>query len=279
MKILLLGAQGQLGRELCHWLKEAGEVRACGRGDLDLTENAQIEEVVNSFEPDVIVNSAAYTAVDKAESDHELAFEVNTNAVRNIAYEAAKRDILLVHYSTDYVFDGTKTQAYHETDVTCPINIYGESKLEGEKAIIASGCRHLIFRTTWVIGKYGHNFAKTILRLASERDSLGIIGDQHGVLTSPTLISRVTLDAIKNEVHSSRWTSGIYNLIPHGKTTWFGIAKKLVEIAEDAGLTLSVDSKTINAITTDKYPTPAKRPANSLLNNNKLQQQLSFDLP
>ncbi|MGB1374081.1 MAG: dTDP-4-dehydrorhamnose reductase [Aequoribacter sp.] len=279
MRILLLGANGQLGQELSHTLPSLGEVKVCGRSEVDLTNKHSIIEAVDAFKPEVIVNAAAYTAVDKAERERGLAFKVNAEAVGILASEAAKLDIWLIHYSTDYVFDGSKTEPYLEADTPNPINVYGESKLAGEQAIITSGCKHLIFRTTWVIGKDGHNFAKTILQLASERDTLSIINDQFGVPAAPALIAKVTNAAIEAIATARHWPSGIYHLAPHGKTTWYGIAQTLIQQAKEACLPLATNERDLQAITTADYPTSAKRPANSLLDTSKLEKQLKFNLP
>lgn len=279
MRILLLGALGQLGHELNRTLPALGEVKACGRADVDLTDHYSITEAIDIFKPDVIVNAAAYTASDKAESEPDMAFKVNAEAVGLLATEAAKRDIWLIHYSTDYVFDGLKANPYSETDTPKPINVYGESKLAGEQAIATSNCKHLIFRISWVIGKEGSNFAKTILRLATERDSLSIINDQFGVPTTPALIAKVTMAAIEAMATTTCWPSGIYHLAPHGETSWHGIALLLLQLAKEAGVPLAVGEGAIHAITTAQYSTPTKRPANSRLDTSKLEQQLKFTLP
>ena len=279
MRVLLLGANGQLGQELSRTLPSVGEVKASSRSEVDLTNGHSIVETIDTFKPDIIVNAAAYTAVDKAENERDLAFIVNAEAVGILADEATKRDIWLIHYSTDYVFDGSKTEPYLETDVPNPINVYGESKLAGEQAITASGCKHLIFRTTWVIGKDGSNFAKTVLRMATERDSLSIINDQFGVPTAPALIAKVTKAAIEAIATANHWPSGIYHLAPHGETTWHGIAQTLLLLATEARLPLATDESALQAITTAEYPTPAKRPTNSRLDTSKLEKQLKFNLP
>lgn len=279
MKILLLGSNGQLGYELSRALPSLGEIKACSRSDVDLADSQSIIGTLDAFQPDVVVNAAAYTAVDKAEGEREPAFKVNAEAVGILASETTKRDIWLIHYSTDYVFDGTKTEPYSEADTTNPINVYGESKLAGEQAVTASGCKHLIFRTSWVIGKDGNNFAKTILRLASERDNLSVINDQFGVPSSPLLISKVTVDAIEAIKNSKNWPSGIYHLVPKGETTWFGLAEVLLKHASDSNLDLSINASQLKAITTAEYPATAKRPLNSRLNTDKLARCLSFELP
>ena len=278
MKILLLGANGQLGQTLSRTLPAVGEVKSCGRNELDLSDLHSIRAVIEQFQPDIIVNAAAYTAVDKAESEPELAFKVNAEALATLAEQAVRHDILLVHYSSDYVFDGSKKDRYNETDTPNPINLYGESKLAGEKAITASGCKHLIFRTTWVMGQNGQNFTKTILRLAAERPSLNIINDQFGVPTTTALISRVTIAAIEASTAATPWPSGIYHLAPHGETSWYGIAQELLQLAQEQQLTLATSESSLHPIKTIDYPTAAKRPVNSLLNTDKLEKQLSFSL-
>lgn len=279
MKILLLGATGQLGQELKHALSASSEIKAPARTNVDLANNGSIRLAIASFRPDIIVNAAAYTVVDKAESEQELAFQVNAGAVAVLAHAAAEQGCWLIHYSTDYVFDGTKKRSYAETDKPNPLNVYGASKLAGEEAIIASGCKHLIFRTSWVIGEHGRNFAKTILRLAQERDVLNIIDDQFGVPTAPGLIARVTHAAIQALSTTTPWPAGIYHLAPNGQTTWYGIAQRLLQLAKEQQLPLLADGNALHPISTKDYPTPAKRPMNSLLNTNKLEQLLDFDLP
>lgn len=279
MRILLLGANGQLGCELARTLPDVGEVKACGRAEVDLTDRHAIIKAIEACKPDIIVNAAAYTAADKAEGERELAFKVNANAVGVLAEEAAKRHVAFIHYSTDYVFDGTLVGSYTEDHSPNPINVYGESKLAGEQKIIASGCYHLLFRIAWVIGQHGDNFAKTILHLAMERDKLGVVNDQYGVPTSIKLITKVTNDAINALKKGACWPAGIYHLVPRGETTWFGIAQVLLQVASEAGVTLAMDPNNLKAITTAEYPSVAKRPVNSRLNTDKLHQQLSFDLP
>lgn len=283
MRILLLGAEGQLGCELKEQLEKQlpadSELKACGRKQVDLLDHASIKATIRKFKPGCIINAAAYTAVDKAESEPELAFKINAEAVAIIAEEAKKHNALLIHYSTDYVFDGRKAEPYDEQDKTNPVNVYGQSKLAGEDAIQNTGCSYIIFRTSWVIGKHGNNFAKTILRLAQERDSLSVINDQHGVPTTTRLISRVSRLAIESLVAAKPWTPGIYNLTPGGETTWYGVATSLLQLAEDNQLELNIKTTAIAPITSDQYPTPAARPKNSLLNINKLEQQLGFTLP
>ena len=279
MKILLLGSNGQLGGELERQLSSVGSVAAFPRSALDITNHRAVTDAVLAIHPNVIVNAAAYTAVDKAETDAERANSVNAEAVANLAQITQKNGAWLIHYSTDYVFDGSKPTPYIETDAPNPINVYGASKLAGETAIAAADCQHLIFRTSWVIGKDGNNFAKTILRLAAERNSLKVISDQLGVPTSPSLISKITIDAIRAIKQDKAWPEGIYHLAPQGVSSWHEIAKTLIVYAEQQRVQLNTQVENIQAITTAEYPTAAKRPLNSQLDTHKLRAQLSFDLP
>ena len=279
MKILLLGANGQLGKELERQLSSVANVAAFPRESLDITNHNAVRDAVRCVRPNIIVNAAAYTAVDKAETDADFAHAINADAVANLAQIARDQSLWLFHYSTDYVFDGSKQSPYFETDTPNPINVYGASKLAGETAIAAADCQHLIFRTTWVIGKDGHNFAKTILRIASELDALKVIDDQIGVPTSPSLITRVTIDAIRAIKESNAWPRGIYHLAPQGKTSWHEIAQTLIAYAERQHIPLRTHVADIQAITTAEYPTAAKRPLNSQFDTHKLRSQLSFDLP
>ena len=279
MKILLLGSNGQLGRELECQLSSIASVAAFPRSALDITNHRAVKDAFLDIHPNIIVNAAAYTTVDKAETDAERANAVNAEAVANLAQIAQKEGAWLIHYSTDYVFDGNKSTPYIETDAPSPINVYGASKLAGETAIAAADCQHLIFRTSWVIGKDGNNFAKTILRLAAERNSLKVIRDQLGVPTSPSLISKITIDAIRAIKEHEAWPQGIYHLAPHGVSSWHEVAKTLIAHAEQQGVQLNTQVESIQAITTAEYPTAAKRQLNSQLDTHKLQSQLSFDLP
>lgn len=282
MKILLLGKDGQLGWELQRSLAVLGQVLAlssrsheyCG----DLTNLQGVAETVRTFAPDVIVNAAAYTAVDKAEGEREQAFLVNAQAVKVLAGLAAELGALLVHYSTDYVFPGNGNAPWSEEDAVGPLNVYGESKLGGEQAILASGCTSLIFRTCWVYAARGNNFARTMLRLATERDSLGVIDDQFGAPTGAELIADVTAHAIACTRRDPA-LAGVYHLAASGETTWCGYARFVLEQAAARGLSLKVHAEQVKPLTTDAYPTPAKRPANSRLNTHKLQEAFALTLP
>ena len=274
MKILLLGANGQVGTELRATLPPLGDVTAYDRDEVDFTNLEQVRDVIRNVAPDVIVNAAAYTAVDKAESEKEIAERLNHEAVAVMADEAKRSGALLVHYSTDYVYDGTKQSPYVETDATNPISVYGATKLRGDEAIAASGCRHIIFRTTWVYAAHGANFVKTMLRLAKERDELTVIADQFGAPTSAGLLADVTAKAIKDGS-----LSGTYHLVAGGETTWHGFAQFILAEAQKLGYVLKAGPAQVKAIPTSAYPTPAKRPANSRLSTDKLKTALKIELP
>ncbi|MFK3798185.1 dTDP-4-dehydrorhamnose reductase [Pseudomonas sp. NPDC088444] len=285
MKILLLGKNGQVGWELQRALSVLGEVVALDRrsavtpyGTLsgDLSDLTGLRAAIRSFAPDVIVNAAAYTAVDKAETERELAHTVNALASGVMAEEAKALDALLVHYSTDYVFDGTGTTPWRETDAVAPVNYYGATKLEGEQLIVASGCKHLIFRTSWVYAARGNNFAKTMLRLARERQTLSVIVDQVGVPTGADLLADVAVAALQKTLVDPA-LCGIYHLAPAGETSWHAYASYVIEFARTNGEPLAVE--TINPIATTEYPTPASRPLNSRLATDKLRNAFSLHLP
>ena len=259
MRILLTGATGQVGWELRRTLAPLGEVRALDRFGLDLADVPTLVASVRALQPDVIVNSAAYTAVDKAESERDLAFAVNATAPRVLAEEARRIGAYLVHYSTDYVFDGEKSAPYAEDDPTGPINVYGESKLEGERAIAAAGGRHLVLRTSWVYGPRGKNFYLTMLRLARERPELRVVDDQVGAPTSSLAIARATADLI------GMGAQGLYHMTAAGETSWCGFARAI--------LARSGVSTPVVAIGTKDYPTPARRPRNSRLDCSKLRRE------
>jgi len=285
MKILLLGKNGQVGWELQRGLSVLGEVidldrhpvsTAYGTLTGDLSDLVGLRNTIRSVAPDVIVNAAAYTAVDKAESERELARTVNALASQVMAEEAKRADALLVHYSTDYVFDGSGTTPWQETDAVAPINYYGATKLEGEQLIVASGCKHLIFRTSWVYAARGNNFAKTMLRLAKDRQALNVIADQIGVPTGAELLADTAVAALQQTLVNPE-LCGIYHLAPSGETSWHAYATYVIEFARTKGETLAVE--TINPIPTTEYPTPASRPLNSRLNTQKLRDSFSLHLP
>jgi dTDP-4-dehydrorhamnose reductase len=256
-----------------------GSVIAVDRQQLDLANSDAIRHAIQQIKPDIIVNAAAYTAVDKAETDQQAAMQINGIAPGVLAEEAQKLNALLIHYSTDYVYDGSKAGMYLETDVTNPINYYGFSKLEGEKAIQATAAEHLILRTSWVYGSRGSNFLLTMLRLMKEREVLNVINDQHGTPTWSKLIAEVTAHIIKQAIverTQNRFNSGVYHLTSNGETTWHGFAAKIAELAAHQE---ALKIKTIEKIPTSQYPTPAKRPHNSRISTQALRQRFALTLP
>ncbi|MBC45149.1 MAG: dTDP-4-dehydrorhamnose reductase [Thalassospira sp.] len=270
MNILIFGKNGQVGKAL---QREFTDAVALDRSQCDLTSSEAILATLTHHKPDVILNAAAYTAVDMAEDDAVAAEVINTKAVEAMANWAAENGALLVHYSTDYVFDGSMDSAYTEADIPAPLSVYGRTKLAGEKVIQNSGCKHLIFRTSWVYDQDGKNFPNTIMRLAAERDALTIINDQHGVPTHATLIAQVTKQCVE---HFTPENAGIYNFVPQGETTWHGIARHLVRHSH-IPLKCTVDD--VKPITTSEYPTKATRPHNSRLDTTKLQKAFGLTLP
>lgn len=282
MKVLLFGKGGQVGWELQRSLAVLGEVVALDSDSTDLcgdfTDLAGIAETVRAVRPDVIVNAAAHTAVDKAESEQELVRTINALALGVLAEEAKCMNAMLVHYSTDYVFDGSGVKAWREGDVTAPLSVYGLTKLEGEQLIQRSGCCHLIFRTSWVYGARGGNFAKTMLRLATERESLSVINDQIGAPTGADLLADVTAHAIR-DVMRKKELSGLYHLVAAGETSWHGYASFVLRQAQQAGIALKVSPDLIKSVPTSAFPTPAKRPLNSRLDTQKLSQAFGLELP
>ena len=273
-KLLVTGSNGQVGFELRRSLAPLGEVIALDRLACDLTRPDALRQLVREYRPDVIVNPAAYTAVDKAETDVETAFAVNGAAVGVLAEEARALGSLLVHYSTDYVFDGTKDGAYVETDLVNPQSVYGKSKLAGEEAIAASGAAALVLRTCWVAGAHGGNFAKTMLKLGRERDHLRVIADQFGApTTAAQIVARFWLSGDR-----SAFPGGLYHLAAAGETTWHGYATAVLRYAKERGVELKVDPERIEAIPATAYPLPAPRPANSRLNTSKLTEVFGVHL-
>jgi len=284
MKILLLGKDGQVGWELQRSLAPLGEVLALDRHSArycgDLSQPERLAQTVLDFKPDFIVNAAAHTAVDKAESEPELAKVLNVDAPAALAKAAAQVGAWLVHYSTDYVFDGSGTHARQEGEGTGPLSVYGQTKLDGEKAIVASGCKYLIFRTSWVYAARGGNFAKTMLRLAQEREKLTIINDQCGAPTGADLIADVTAHAVRRVLSTQNISySGVYHLVASGETTWHGYASHVIEKAKAMKPELGWKVAAIAPVPTSAFPTPAKRPANSRLCTHKLQQAFGLVMP
>ena len=276
MKILLLGKNGQVGWELQRSLSPLGELVALDSKQCDLTDFDALAGIVRNAAPDVIVNAAAYTAVDKAESEPDLARMVNAQSVALLAEHAAQSGAWLIHYSTDYVFDGSGEKPWLEADQTGPLNVYGATKLEGERLISQSGCKHLIFRTSWVYGARGGNFARTMLRLAKERDALRVIDDQTGAPTGADMIADVTAHAIRLAMRCPE-VAGLYHLAAGDATTWHGYASFVLDYARAAGVALKASE--ICPVPTSAFPTPAKRPHNSRLNTEKLQSTFDLYLP
>lgn len=283
MKILLFGANGQVGHELRRSLAALGDVVAttrsgtlesgiaCERADFDAP--AALPALIERIAPDIVVNAAAYTAVDKAESDRDAAFRANAEAPARIAEACAACGVRLVHYSTDYVFDGRGTRPYREDDPTAPLGVYGASKLAGEQAIRASGARHLIFRTAWVYAAHGRNFMRTMLRLAAEREELKVVADQRGTPTPAALIADITAVALAQPSAPS----GLWHLTAGGETTWHGFAEAIVADAHARGLLTRMPR--VVPIATVDYPTPAARPAYSVLDTARLRSDFGIALP
>ncbi|HEV7855733.1 MAG TPA: dTDP-4-dehydrorhamnose reductase [Herminiimonas sp.] len=282
MKILLFGKNGQVGWELQRSLAPLGELIAldadsrelCG----DFTDLDGLAQTVRTVAPDVIVNAAAHTAVDKAESEPELARTINALAPAVLAKEAKRSDAWLVHYSTDYVFDGSGENPWTETDVPAPLSVYGKTKLEGEEAIHATHCKYLIFRTSWVYAARGGNFARTMLRLAQQREQLSVVNDQIGAPTGADLIADVTAHAIKLASNRPQ-TSGIYHLVADGYTSWHDYAVFVINHARHAGIDIKVAADAIHAVASSAFPTPAARPKNSRLATDKLVNTFDLHLP
>jgi dTDP-4-dehydrorhamnose reductase len=283
MKILLLGKNGQVGWELQRALAPLGDVVALdfdspGPLSADFTKPDSLTQTVRAVAPQIIVNAAAHTAVDKAESEPELARTINAAAPGVLAREAAACGAWLMHYSTDYVFDGSGTRPWVEDASTGPLSVYGKTKLEGEQLIRASACRHLIFRTSWVYAARGGNFAKTMLKLAKERDRLTVIDDQIGAPTGADLLADLSAHALRTALARPE-VSGTYHAVAQGETSWYGYARHVIGFARAAGQPIKVAQEAIEAVPTSAFPTPAKRPSNSRLDTRKLQQTFGLTLP
>lgn len=280
-RILITGAGGQVGFELARSLAPLGDLLAVDRQQMDLADPTSIIQQLDTFQPDIIVNPAAYTAVDQAEKEHELAFAINAEAPRILAQWAKQHAALLIHYSTDYVFDGSKDGRYSEDEPTNPLSVYGSSKRDGENAIREECDNHLILRTSWVVGAHGNNFLKTILRLAKERETLSIVADQFGAPTSAALLADVTAQLIGQWQHALHETFpfGTYHLTAAGVTSWHEYAQFVVELAHKAGLPAKLSATDIKPIPTDGYPLPAKRPKNSRLDCSRISQTFGLTLP
>jgi dTDP-4-dehydrorhamnose reductase len=278
MNILLLGKNGQVGWELQRSLAVLGQVTALGHDEADFTQPQAVAQAVRALCPDAIVNAAAHTAVDKAESEPERARLLNATTPGVLAEEAARLGAWLVHYSTDYVFDGSGSRPWRETDAPAPLSVYGATKLEGERLIQQSGCRHLILRTSWVYAARGGNFAKTMLRLAQERERLTVIDDQWGAPTGADLLADVTAHAIRH-LQQRPQDGGLYHCVASGETTWHSYAKYVVEHARQAQKAINIKATEIAPVPTSAFPTPARRPHNSRLDNARLQAAFGLRLP
>jgi len=279
--MLITGINGQLGIELLRALDSIGEIIAVDRARCDLSNPRDIRALVRSIRPDIIINPAAYTAVDKAESDREMAYAVNACAPGVLGEEAASIGACVVHYSTDYVFNGLSHGPYNENDKPDPQNVYGQSKWSGEQALQQSGAPYLILRTSWVVGAHGGNFAKTILRLAAERENLNVVADQFGAPTSATLIADVTVQLVRQIMRdgNTQFPFGLYHLAASGVTSWHEYAQFVVAEVLNMGKQLKTAPKNIKAISAAEYPLPAKRPANSLLDTQKIRNTFGLILP
>lgn len=272
MKILLTGANGQVGYCLQQQLSESGwDFVALTRDELDITDLDAVNNAVARIQPDIIINAAAYTAVDKAEQEQELTYAINRDGPSNLARAAKSINAAIVHISTDYVFAGDATGTYSEEDVTAPQGVYGQSKLEGEDAVIAANDKHIILRTAWVFGEHGNNFVKTMIRLGRSRDNLGIVADQEGGPTYAGDIASTILAIAKHYADGKPTPWGIYHYSGSPHISWFGFAQHIFAEVKQAGI-YAKPIPQLNAITTADYPTPAKRPANSKLDCSKLEQ-------
>lgn len=278
MKILLFGSHGQIGRELLRTLPPLGEIVAPPRSEVDLGDAAYLRAVLQAQAPDIIVNAAAYTAVDQAENNEATAFRVNAAALDVLARYAHFNGSLLVHYSSDYVFDGHKAGFYDELDAPGPLNAYGRSKLAGEQAVQQGGCHALIFRTSWVFAAHGRNFIRTILQLAREREQIDVVSDQIGAPTSAELIADVSALSIA-AFYANALPEGLYHLTASGATSWYGLACYVVQQARAHGAPLKLDVAGIRAVTSNDFPSVAKRPRNSRLDCTRLNEKLGFRLP
>ena len=281
MKVLLFGKTGQVGRALCRVFPAEWDVSTLGRDDADFSRSESLKAPIKELRPDIIINAAAYTAVDLAEEQEEVAMAINGIAPGVLAEEAARSGALLVHYSTDYVFDGTKEGPYLETDVPKPINAYGRTKRAGEQAIQSSGCDYLIFRASWVYSPWGHNFLLTMLRLFREREELSIVDDQVGSPTSAGLIADLTLRCLKVSMQDKRdnsFSSDLYHLSASGCTSWFGFSNEILKMVSNMDRE-RYRIKNIIAVSSDEYRTPAMRPKNSRLSTSKLCNKFVLTMP
>ena len=277
--IILLGSKSKLGSEINEYLKKDFSIKSFDRKSLDICDIEQVKKKLDLHRPKILINTAAFTNVDLAEKRKKLALITNGEAVGLIAHECSKRNIMFIHFSTDYVFNGLKKTAYIENDKPDPINYYGYSKLYGEQEIKKSNCYYLIFRISWLMSVNGKNFFKTILNKAFKKTQISVVNDQYGAPTSTKLISKVIKCLIEDYLIQNKWEKGIYHLTPNGKTSWFEIAKFIIDLANNSEYNINIPLKNLSSIPSEKYPSLARRPLNSLLNNKKLAGKLSFDLP
>lgn len=276
MKILLLGANGQVGWHLRNSLAKVGVLKACTKSEANLENPKQLKKTIQNYKPNIIVNAAAYTSVDKAEIESKKANIINAIALEILSSEAKNLNAVLVHYSTDYIFDGKKIEGYKENDKPNPLSVYGKTKLDGENNIIGSGCKYLIFRTSWVHSSRGSNFIKKIIKLAKEKEYLNIVSDQTGSPTGANYIANVTAYCLQN-LEDSKY--GIYNLTSSGKTNWHELAIFTINQLARYGINVKPKIENIKPILTEDYPLPAKRPKNSKLCTNKIQKTFNLDIP
>jgi dTDP-4-dehydrorhamnose reductase len=289
LKVLLTGKNGQVGFELARHLADTHhELVSVGSADCDLSKPAAIRDLIQTVKPDVLINPAAYTAVDRAESERDLAKAINADAPEVMAGELKKTGGLLIHFSTDYVFDGQKASPYNELDAPNPQSVYGQTKLLGEQAITASGVAHIILRTSWVFGSHGHNFLKTMLRLAAEREELGVVNDQFGTPTSARFLAHTVTQMLgrlgpekagNQEAADRAALTGLYHCSCSGRTSWYDYAEFAIELARNNGAKLKLQPSNLIPIPFSAYPTPAARPANSVLDNTKLEQTFGIQRP
>ncbi|PRY66347.1 dTDP-4-dehydrorhamnose reductase [Vreelandella songnenensis] len=280
MKIFVTGGNGQVGFELKRQLATLGAVLAPGRAELDLSDADAVNAYLTKQQPDVIVNAAAYTAVDNAESDQAMAARLNAELPAQLAQYCQQHSIWLIHYSSDYVYTGEGNTPWQEDDATGPCNVYGATKLAGDEAVADSHCQHLIFRTSWVYSAFGKSFLATMLRLGAERSALSIISDQIGAPTPARLIALVAQQALTRlSSDGVGLKSGVYHLAPRGETSWHGFANEIFKSAKKAGLPLAIAPEGVSAIPTTEYPTPAARPLNSRLAVDKLEKALAIKMP
>ena len=279
-KILVTGMNGQVGFELMKTLAHLGKVIGVDVKECDLAQSAMIDALLDRVKPDIIVNPAAYTAVDKAESEPTVAHAINAQAPKTLARQASRRNIPIIHFSTDYIFDGTKEESYVEDDTPNPKSVYGKTKWLGEEAVRQNAAKHVILRTSWVFGAHGVNFLKTMLKLSKERDKMSIVSDQIGAPTSARMLAEVTAEIVKQLLQEFSYRKyGTYHLVADGETSWYGYAKYVVEQANALGMETKLTPKNIKAIKTKDFPLRAARPANSRLDTAKVKETFGVTLP